>query len=88
MSRLSSWDVPGSLVAGLLIGADVVLRMTGHDAATFDATIPVITALYLGGRVATVAVHAAQSNGTAASTGPSPASPPAPTVTSATHLSA
>lgn len=49
---LAGTDLAGTLVAALLIGSDVALRMTGHDAKVFDEAIPLIVALYLGGRVA------------------------------------
>lgn len=55
------WDLPGAVIAGLLIAADVVLHLWGHDAVVFDQTVPVIAALYLGGRVASTS--AAASNG-------------------------
>lgn len=52
------FGIPGAVIAVLLIVADVVLRITGHDAQVFDQTVPVVAAVYLGGQVATHAVLA------------------------------
>lgn len=61
MGRMAMWDLPGAVIAAMLIAADVALHMSGHEAAVFDQTVPVIAALYLGGRVASTS--AAASNG-------------------------
>lgn len=66
--RTASWDVPGAIIAGLLVVADVALHITGHDAAVFDQTVPVIAALYLGGRVATTSAHLAAAAGASTTT--------------------
>lgn len=59
------FGIPGAVIAVLLIVADVVLRVTGHDAQVFDQTVPVVAAVYLGGQVAT---HALMANKTTVTT--------------------
>lgn len=66
--RAATWDVPGAVIAGLLVLADVALHISGHDAAVFDSTVPVIAALYLGGRVATTSAHVAGAAGASTTT--------------------
>lgn len=69
-ARLAVWDLPGALVAALLIVADVALHISGHDAAVFDQTVPVIAALYLGGRAASTSALASNGKTTTATTTP------------------
>ena len=65
-ARMAIWDIPGALIAGLLIAADVALHLTGHEASVFDNTVPVIAALYLGGRMTTTAAVASNGKTTTA----------------------
>lgn len=53
MNRLLE-DMPSLLVALGLIAGDVTLHLTGHSegAAPFDQAIPVLVAVFIGGRVA------------------------------------
>lgn len=64
--RNAMWDIPGAAIAALLIAADVALHMTGHEAVVFDNTVPVIAALYLGGRLSTNSAAAANGKTTTA----------------------
>ena len=68
---LGGGDWAGTLVAMTLILGDVGLHLTGHSAEVFDQAIPIIVALYLGGRTAITAKN-----------GSSPAPPPTPPATS------
>lgn len=53
MTRLLE-DFPSLLIALGLIGGDVTLHLTGHSNAAqpFDQAIPVLVAVFIGGRVA------------------------------------
>lgn len=40
------------VVAIVMIGADVALKISGHPSSTFDAAVPVVVAFFLGGHIA------------------------------------
>lgn len=69
-------DLPTTLVALALIAADVTLHLVGHGqgAMPFDEAIPVLVAVFIGGRVSATASKQAQD------ANPPPAQPPAPAV--------
>jgi len=53
MNRVSVFlgsDTSGTLVALSLIAAAVILHVMGRPAEVFDQAIPIIVALYMGGR--------------------------------------
>ena len=58
MSRLLE-DVPSLLVALGLIGGDVTLHLSGHSQAAqpFDQAIPVLVAVFIGGRIGLTATR-------------------------------
>lgn len=52
-------DFPSLLVALGLIGGDVTLHLTGHSNAAqpFDQAIPVLVAVFIGGRIGLTATR-------------------------------